>query len=146
MATKWFISRQCYWGGEEPYVVEIARGGRDYANPDMYVAKYPGEGEEYGDPREAAKVALDVAKRWKLDEPGKRIGVAYGYTGGYTMPFTPSSEDEIMAWAQSTYEKLPKCDMCGVLLPEESKQWTDNHGECRFCSDYCMSKSMEDEC
>ena len=33
------ITRQAYWGVEENerYVVEIAQGGRDYANPDALV-------------------------------------------------------------------------------------------------------------
>ena len=32
---KYFVSRQSYWGEEEPLVVEIAHGGLDYANADM---------------------------------------------------------------------------------------------------------------
>lgn len=145
MTQKWFVSRQCYWSADDPYVVEIAGGGLDYANPDMYSPKYPGEGKEYTDPREAAKVALDIAKRWKLDEPDKDIGVAHGHTGGFTMPFEPAGEAEIQAWAEKAYDRLPKCDMCGGPLPEEIKQWTDVHREFRFCSEYCAEKSWEDE-
>jgi hypothetical protein len=134
---KYFVSRQCYWP-DGKLVVEIATGGLDYANPDMVCSKYPGEGREYDDPREAAKVAIEIAKQWRKDKPGKRISVAYGCTSGYTLPFEPSAKNKVVKWANETYEKLPKCDQCGELLPEV--HYIDEFNEFKFCREYCIEK------
>lgn len=62
MVTRWFVSRQDYWGEENPLAVEIAAGGLNYANADMLCVAYArlGEGEEYEDPREAAALLAEV--------------------------------------------------------------------------------------
>jgi len=136
-----FVSRQCYWGvdPDECWVVEIAGGGIDYANPDMLCEKYPGEGQEYEDPREAVRVALEIAKLWKKAEPKKVISVACGYTGGFTMPFEPSNGFELVKWANKIYGEMPKCDMCGKLLPEDN-WYTDEFREFKFCREYCAEE------
>lgn len=110
---KWFVSRQCYWGVEEPYVVEIATGGLDYANPDMLVAKYKGEGEEYDDPEEAVEAALEIAQAWKEDQPQLNIQVAAGCTMGFTMPFEPSGEEALREWALSHKRRMHGYDPVG---------------------------------
>ena len=104
--SKFFVSRQSYWP-EGQLTVEIAGGGLDYANPDMLVEKYKhlGEGQEFDDPVEAAEAAIAVAQAWRKDAPGKKICVAYGYTGGFTMPFEPSTQKDVMAWARETKAK-----------------------------------------
>lgn len=137
--SKWFVSRQCYWGVEDPNVVEIAGGGLDYANPDMLVEKYPGEGEEYTDPRKAAEVALAIAAAWKKDNPDMTIGVAHGNTGGYTMPFEPGGEKELKAWAEKQYESLPRCEQCGGLMGDE--EYFDSFDEPTLCSERCAEKN-----
>jgi hypothetical protein len=40
---KYFVSRQRNWPDGD-CLVEIAAGGRDYANPGMLAPKFPGEG------------------------------------------------------------------------------------------------------
>ena len=140
---KWFISRQCYWGvdEDEQNVVEIAQGGCDFANPDMLVEKYSGEGETYIDPREAVTAALDIAERWKKDSPDLKIGVAHGCTGGMTMPFEADESEELKKWAQKIWELLPKCDGCGEILPK--KHFTVpflNVDDEKFCREYCAEK------
>lgn len=143
--SKYFVSRQCYRNVEDPNVVEIAGGGFDYANPDMLVEAYPGEGEEYDDPREAVKVALAIAVAWKKDRPNLAIGVAHGHTGGMTMPFEPSAEKELKAWATETHEAheaLPKCDHCGDVLGDET--YTDAVGDFKFCREYCVEQHYID--
>jgi len=139
---KWVVTRQCYYGAEYPYTVEIAFGGLDYANPDMYCTKYPGEGDEYTDPREAAQTALEIAKQWQTDEPDKDIGVAYGSTGGYTLPFEKCEEAKLLAWAEKRWEDLPKCQRCGEVMGEEG--WMDAYGEITMCSEYCSDKNHEE--
>jgi len=138
-----FVSRQSYWGVDpnETYVVEIAGGGSDYCNPDALCAKYPGEMREYEDPREAVKVALEIAKLWKKAAPKLKISVACGYTGGYTMPFEPSSRVVLVKWANKLYGAMPKCDMCSELLPEN--HYTDEFGENKFCSERCAERNAE---
>lgn len=137
----WFVSRQSYWGvdPDDQYVVEIANGGLDYANPDMLTAKYAGEGEEYSDPREAVEAALEIAKLWKQDHPELKIGIAHGSTGGDTMPFEASEVEELKAWAEKAYESLPKCDRCGELR-KETWHITDDPDFGQFCSEYCVEE------
>jgi len=103
----YFVSRQCYWPDGQ-LTVEIAGGGLDYANPDMLVEKYKhlGEGREYEDPMEAAEAAIEIARAWRMDAPDERISVATGCTMGFTMPFEPSSQKKVLAWAR----KLRKND------------------------------------
>jgi len=103
MKLKYFVSRQAYWP-ESRLAVEISIGGLEYANPDMLVPRYEhlGEGLEYGDPREAAKAAIAIAKAWSQDD-GEEVPVAYGCTLGFTMPFQPSPEEEVLAWAEQEW-------------------------------------------
>lgn len=142
---KWFVSRQIYWGvdPEDQHTVEIAAGGLEYSNPDMLVAKYDGEGEEYSDPREAVEAAINIAKSWKQDCPDLTINVAHGSTGGYTMPFEGSEDKELRAWAQKTYESLPKCDQCGELR-KETWHISGDPDAGDFCSQYCAEKAEAD--
>jgi hypothetical protein len=137
----YFVSRQCYWGvdTDDQNVVEIASGGLDYANPDMLVEKYAGEGQEYKDPREALEAALSIAKQWKQDKPELVINIAHGFTGGYTMPFEPDSEDQLKAWAQEIYESLKKCDHCGDVMGKEVWHVTDDPDLGDFCSENCAN-------
>lgn len=139
------VTRQCYWGvdPDECWVVEIAGGGLDYANPDMLCARFPGEGQVYSDPREAVTAALEIAKLWKKEEPEKNIRVASGFTGGFTMPFEPSNGFELVKWANKLYGKMPRCDQCGELLPD--KNWyTDEFREYKFCREFCAEKYQEE--
>jgi hypothetical protein len=138
----YFVSRQHYWP-DGNFIVEVASGGLDYANPDMLVAKYPrlGEGETYDDPREAVQAAIAVARAWRLDS-GKKIAIGTGCTMGFTMPFEASSQKAAIAWAERVYEKLPKCDGCQGLMGKEKWSADDWSGE-EFCSDRCATKAME---
>lgn len=145
MSNKWFVSRQFYWGADpdEANVVEIASGGCDYANPDMLVEKYAGEGKTYTDPREAVNIAIDIAKQWKADKPDLKIGIAHGFTGGCTMPFEPQETEELKAWALKAYEALPKCTQCGELLPEKHYTLPEDP-DVKFCREYCAEKYAEE--
>lgn len=133
----YFVSRQCYWGvdPDDQNVVEIASGGLDYANPDMLVAKYAGEGSEYANPVEALEAALEIAKQWKQDKPELKINIAHGFTGGYTMPFEPDSEEQLKEWAQKAYDSLKKCDQCGEILGKETCHITEEPDLGDFCSE-----------
>lgn len=111
MKQVWFVSRQQYWGVEPEdgqYTVEIAYGGRDYANPDMLVPQYPGEGEEYTDPRKAVEAARRISEFWSHGFPyiAEFIGVAYGCTGGDTIPFEHEPIEDIVAWAEKRVYSL----------------------------------------
>jgi len=143
---KWFVSRQSYWGvdEDEANVVEIAAGGCDYANADMLVEKYDGEGQEYHDPREAVEKAIEIAKAWKKDQPKLKIGIAHGFTGGYTMPFETSDIKDLRKWAKEAFEKLAKCDQCGGLIEGDGYVL---HGEpdLKFCREYCAEKYYDTE-
>lgn len=136
----WFVSRQCYWGvdPEDQNVVEIASGGLNYANPDMLVPKYYGEGGEYEDPREAVETALDIAKQWKADHPDLTIGIAHGFTAGNTMPFEAEEVKELKKWAEKAWEDLPKCNRCGEVLKKDSTYHIIEDPDAgEFCSENC---------
>lgn len=146
--NKYFVSRQQYWSEEDSHIVEIASGGLDYANADMLVAKYGhlGEGREYTDPREAAKAAIEIQAAWKRDS-GLDVAIGAGFTGGFSMPFDPQSPEEIEAWAEKAYEKLPKCAHCGELMGKD-KYGDPSIGEYDCCSEYCAEMryfSREDD-
>lgn len=138
---KWFVSRQSYWGvdPEDQYCVEIASGGIDYANPDMLVKKYDGEGEEYTDPRKAVEAALSIRDSWKNDKSDEIINVAYGDTMGMTMPFEGDTDEALKKWAEKKYESLPKCDRCGDLIEGNGYKLSDDP-DFTFCQEYCAEE------
>jgi hypothetical protein len=141
----WFVSRQKYWPDGD-LVVEIASGGRDYANPDMLSPKYAGEGEEYNDPREALDVALEIRDAW-ISDCKEEVRVEHGFTGGATMPFCSEPDDsELREWASAAYEKLPKCDRCGELIEGYGYGPPDFDPDLRFCREYCAEKYYADIC
>ncbi len=137
---KYFVSRQNYWPHGE-LVVEVARGGLDYANPDMLVSKFQGEGSEYYDPREAVTVAIRIADAWKVRSGRTDIEVRTGCTHGFTAPFENGSYEDARQWAQRQYERLEKCEACGDLIKDESS--SDSFGEGKFCSESCALSSEE---
>lgn len=141
----YFVSRQKYWPEGTP-MVEIALGGLDYANPDMLMPKYKnlGEGKEYNDPREAAEAAIQIVRAWRKDGE-KRAMVAHGCTGGMTMPFDPCTIKELQKWADELYEKLPKCDGCGGILPEVRNRFGHHFSDgYPFCSERCAEKDWNE--
>ena len=143
MVRRWFVSRQHYWGEENPLAVEIAAGGTDYANADMLGVAYHslGEGREYDDPREAAAAAIAVAEAWRRDSgrTGDEITVRVGYTAGMSIPFEEGTDDEAHEWAVRAFAALPKCPHCGELMGSE--RWVpadfpiDDDEAC--CSEFC---------
>jgi hypothetical protein len=140
--TTFFVNRQQYWGQEDSdrMFVEIAVGGSDYANPDMLNPKYSGEAEEYTDPREAVKVAFEIQRKWQLDAPNETINVGYGYTGGATMYFDACTLEDATQWAETRYEKLPKCAHCGGVLGSET--WTlECTDDDKYCRQYCAEEA-----
>lgn len=140
---RYYVSRQNYYYSRQ-LIVEVAAGGRDYSGPDMLCEKYQnlGEGREYDDPREAVEAAIAIAHAWRKDKPGRRVSVAYGSSMSMGIEFEPSTVEMARKWAKETYEKLPKCDQCGALLPKE--YYTDEFGELKFCREYCAEKNAEE--
>lgn len=125
----------------DSHTVEIAIGGRDYSNPDMLVAKYEGEGEEYSDPIKAVGVAIEIAATWKKESPKLRINIAYGNTGGYTMPFESSNQKKLKEWAKKLFNSLRKCDQCGELI--EGDGWVlSEFPDQKFCQDSCAERFL----
>lgn len=138
-ATMFFVSRQHYYYSGE-HIVEIATGGCDYAGSDMLATKYSGEGCEYDDPREAVKAAIEIRDAWKADKPKLEIEIAAGSTGGMGIELEPQdSDEELVAWAEKAYEKLPKCDRCGKPLGKE--HYTLKETDEKFCSEFCAEES-----
>jgi hypothetical protein len=138
------VTRQSYWPDGQ-LAVEVAGGGLDYCNPDALVAKYPGEFEEFLDPRKAVKTAIEICRKWRADLKGTRQGwptVRVGYTGGFTIPFEEGTFAHARAWAEKEWESLAKCTRCGNPLRDEgqSDRPPDVAGAERFCSRTCANQ------
>lgn len=140
----YFVSRQRYYYSGES-LVEVAQGGLDYAGSDMLVAAYRnlGEGEEYLNPVEAAEAAIAIRKAWQRDKPADKIGIAIGDSHGMGLEFEPDSDESVLKIAKELYEKLPKCDQCGELLPKEFLRVYEID-DSKFCSEYCCEKAYQE--
>lgn len=135
----YLITRQLQFDGSG-FMLEISTGGRDYVNPDMLVEKYEDEGREFCDPREAVKTAFKIRDAWKRDEPDIKIGIGYGCTCGMTLPFDPSTDEELTAWADKEFEDMPACGWCeSTILDPDKAVYLQSYDEW-FCSTYCAEK------
>jgi len=152
------VTRQHYWGVDEPLVVEIASGGLDYANADMLCddkdRKYARLGcdQEYTDPREALNAAIAVRDEWvkhprydETEEPLPSPRIECGYTGGNTIPFEEyPSDDNLREWAEKEWEAIPKCDQCGEPLGKERFSWFGRDWEDdEYCSPTCSENAWD---
>lgn len=135
------VTRQIQWPGGDP-VVEVSNGGIDFTNPDALVEKYPGEFEEFDDPRIAVETAIEICKAWRKDGC-KKAKVGIGATGGMTMPFDTCSFKEAIEWANKEYESLGKCDRCGELLPKDHYV-IPLEPDLKFCREYCADETYNE--
>lgn len=131
------VTRQRQYPDGTP-AVEVSAGGLDYTNPDALARKYQGEFESFDDPREAVETAIAICRAWRADGE-KRARVAYGATGGMTMPFDTCTYPEARAWARKRYEALSKCAWCGGLLPDNFHIIPELDDE-QFCREYCAEQ------
>lgn len=139
----WTVTRQHRWHDGE-YTVEISEGGIDYSGPDALCKKYPGEFEEFSDPREAVEAALRIAKEWRKVE--KRVKMVMGANLDMCVgdPVAISvAERSFKKVAKKLWEAAPKCDRCGEILPERAFKMVDFDGE--FCSENCAERAWEFE-
>jgi len=102
----YFVSRQLYWPDGEA-IVEVAIGGADYCNPDMLVPKFAGEGQEYETAIEAVEVAIGICQGWR-DSGKKEAKIAVGNTGGFTLPFEPTTFADARKWARKRDNSLSR--------------------------------------
>ena len=139
----YFVSRQSYYYSGER-VVEIAEGGLDSAGCDMYVSAYPGEGEEYHDPREAVEAAISIWKAWINDSNiPLPSGVAMGF--GCIADLEPTLDlIELREYAEAEYNELEKCAQCGDLVMDKYiiYEFGDEFGE--FCSEQCADQAYNE--
>ena len=115
------VTRQLQWPDGNP-VVEVSEGGIDYVNPDVLTASYPGEFDEFKDPRDAIKTAISICKEWRKDGM-KNAKIGIGATGGMTIPFDTCTFKEAKEWADKTYDKLKKCPASGAIVEDLDEWW-----------------------
>ena len=146
MAEKWFVSRQLYWPDGDT-VVEIAKGGLDYANADMLsdennrIYGKLGCDQEYKDPREALEAAIKIRDEWLVQSPRSDIRIEHGFTGGNTMPFTSyPTDEELKEWAEKEWQSLEKCAYCGKVLPDMYYHLLYDDPDIKYCSEYCADE------
>ncbi len=146
---KFFVSRQCEYPDGD-YVVEIAQGGLDYANPGMLTPKWAelGEGKEFDDPREAVEAAIKIRDEWNLSRFFPDVlraavhgaEISFGCTMGFTLPLERMSDEQLHQKAEKIYDGLPKCAECNNLLGKET--YTHDYAdEDKFCREYCAEKN-----
>ncbi len=165
----YFVSRQHYWGVEDPLVVEIAVGGLDYANPDMLsdpnnIYGPLGDMLETNDPREALEAAVRIRDKWQqlLDieqsvsmprrhQPREVVRIEAGFTHGCTIPFEEHpTDDELRQWAEEEWEATPKCAYwhCDEPLPERERDqymlMFPFDSEDRYCSECCADEAWQE--
>ena len=140
----WIVSRCNPWP-DGNYTVEIA-DDLDTLDPSLYWENdgsfFDQHCKEYDDPRDAAAAAIEVRKVWQ-ENSGEHVFVALAN------PFYPSyanamTDDEVNAWAEATYEKLPVCAHCGAKkdMPEYESEWGD---EFHACDDYHAREYVWDQ-
>ncbi len=135
----YILTRQLQFDGSG-FMIEISTGGRDYINPDMLVEKYEHEGSEFDDPREAVKYAFKIRDAWRRDEPAAEIRIGYGCTCGMTLPFDPSSDEELTAWADKEFEDMPACGRCESKILDSNEAVYLQSYDKWFCSANCAEK------
>jgi len=144
MTHKWYVSRQAYWPTGEK-VVEIAAGGRQYANPDKLADneafKRLGSSREYDDPRQAIEAAFKVRDEWKKTAD---VRIEIGCTHGFTIPFQERlNERQLRERVAEMWDKIladtPKCQNCGDPIWGDDWWYIPELGEeLRFCSEACV--------
>ncbi len=143
------ITRQKQWTEGNP-VVEVSYGGIDYCNPDALAKKYPGEFEEFSDPRKAIETAIAICLAWRKDGERKaKVGI--GSTGGMTMPFETCTIKQAQKWAEEEYKTLPNCPQCAKIMEKNQEKWSIgfitkdgefiSYEEYIYCSEYCAEKN-----
>ncbi len=125
------------------YAVEVSIGGWDYAGSDMLVERFKdlGEGAVYQDPREAVKIAIDILRAWRKRDPKDHAKLVVVNTGGMGIEGEPIPIMQAIKWAKEEWDRLPKCDQCGGLLPQAYYTLPEWGGEDRFCSEHCAEKA-----
>jgi hypothetical protein len=113
----------------------------DYCNPDALGQKYPGEFQEFADPRDAVETAIEIARQWRKVSH-KRIPVGVGYTHGMTMPFDSGTFRDARLWAKEVYTKLSKCAGCNEPMQDETWHANDWDG-LEYCSEHCATRAAE---
>lgn len=144
--SQFTVTRQKRWE-DGLKVVEVNQGSLDYANSDMLVPAYVGEGESHVGLVAALEVAIEIAEDWQK-QTKDTIHIGVGNTHGMSIPF-----DE-MELTEETYallrkkaaehdEQLPKCCRCGDILGKDTYTLTDWEDE-KFCSENCAERSYEE--
>ncbi len=149
----WTVTRQCQWP-EGTLCVEISKGDANYTNPGQLVEKYPDEGQEFMDPRQAVDAGIEIAQAWRRDvysgpkEDRQLVLIAVGNTGGSTCPFegerlTGEVLTKLREWASKEWESIEKCQQCGDPIGKKYVYLHDD--DCKFCDRQCCENYEIDQ-
>lgn len=136
-----YIEISCH-NGSGPY------SALDFSNPGMLVGILRDENYEGIDPREAVSTAMRARTAWREKYPTQEepIEIYPGCTGGMTFFFDDTEElmtdEELLAWANERWDKLPRCNApgCTEPLPEEYYYVEFDEEFERCCSEQCCDR------
>ena len=138
------VTRQKRWSDSKK-IVEVSQGSLDWANPDCYPKKYPGEMETYIGSVEAVEAAIKIAEQWRKDSQ-EPIYISLGCTHGFTADLdekeaTPKIYETLKKEAKEFDQtQLKRCAKCGEIIAYERLQDEDEN---EFCSEYCLVRYWE---
>ena len=122
----WRLSRARNWPDSVAYI-QITND-RDCLSPDTLMPHYKEEHGYWWDAREAMKAAFTLRSLWKECK----------YVT-FSENDTDETDDNLIAMAQSIYDKATKCEVCGALIEYELYMVEDS----LICGEYCAEKLAE---
>jgi hypothetical protein len=136
----YYLSRQRDFKDNCLYV-EISCTGSKNAGVDVLTARFPMEGKNYVDPRDAVRLAEDMYRLWdrQYGDETKRLRIVGIETPLY-YDFTTKGLDAAKTWADRIFANMTKCASCGKAMGNKEPYNHDDLANVVFCTEYCIAK------
>ena len=134
-----FLSRQRDFSDNCLYV-ECAVGGHKKAGADILTTRYPMEGKNYTDPRDAIRLAEEMYRLWEhqyADEQ-KKLRIV-GIETPLIFDFTTKGIAAAKGWADRSFAKMEKCSSCQKPMGNREQLEHADLTNQVFCCSLCLS-------
>lgn len=120
--------------------LEIASGGPKKAGPDVLTIRYPGEGKNLVDPRDAINNAAAIYKLWERDygDETKRLRVV-GEAKPLVYDCTPKGFAAAKLWADKAFANMAKCGSCSKAMGNKDPYEHEDLTNAVFCNEQCLA-------